>query len=139
MGNLWARSRDAVDAANAQKELPGRNQDDLAMDEDNDSESGKYEAPTIPALAIALGKAERARQRGLPVLPGESTSASISSDCSSDEENSLLHCGNCGTEAALDRPHLLCKKCGEQHYCSKKCQKADWPKHKKRCLTSTSA
>ena len=43
MGNLLARSRDAVDAANAQKELPGRNQDDLAMDEDNDSDDDSYD------------------------------------------------------------------------------------------------
>ena len=139
MGNSWARSKDAVNAANAQRALPTKHQDDQVTYEDSNTKSSNFTAPTIPALAFALHETERARQRGLPVLSGESTSTSISSDCSSDEEYSLLHCGNCGTEATTDKHLLLCGKCFQQHYCSKECHKAHWSKHKKRCPALTSA
>lgn len=139
MGNSWARSKDAVKAANAQRALPSKHQDDQGVDEDSNTEGPNFRAPTIPALAFALRETERARQRGLPVLPGESTSTSVSSDCSSDEQNDLLNCGSCGIEPTIDRPLLLCGKCNEQRYCSRECQKAHWSRHKKCCQALASA
>lgn len=138
MGNLWARSRDAVDAANAQRVHSRKDHGDQTTDEESNTEGRNFTAPTIPALASALRKTERARQRGLPVLPGEFSSTSVSSDCSSDEMIEPLICGNCGLVATLEKPLLLCGKCIEQRYCSKECQKAHWSKHKKRCLVPTS-
>ena len=66
-------------------------------------------------------------------------SASSSSDIKWGDLDDKPRCGNCGTEESLDKPLSSCKKCGEEHYCNKKCQKAHWYEHKKRCLTSGSA
>jgi hypothetical protein len=139
MGNMWAKSRDAADAADAQRALANKNQDDQAADEDKGTESRGYGGPTISGLASAMSKAERDRRRGLPVLSGEFTLSSTTSGSSDAGTDNLLNCGNCDTVATLDKPLLLCGRCGEQHYCSRNCQKAHWSEHKKRCLTPTPA
>jgi hypothetical protein len=139
MGNQWAKSRAAVDEANAQRELWDNNHDYQPTEEDDDSEGRTYAGPTISGIALAMYKAERDRQRGLPVLSEEFTPSSTTSDSSNAEMNNMSDCGNCGTEAPLNRPLSLCGKCSEQHYCSRKCQREHWSEHKKRCQASTSS
>ncbi|KAI9032455.1 hypothetical protein DFJ74DRAFT_654425 [Hyaloraphidium curvatum] len=51
------------------------------------------------------------------------------------ERNEVLgvpthHCQNC---RAATRLNMRCSRCHHAHYCSRKCQKAHWPKHKKKC------
>ena len=47
------------------------------------------------------------------------------------EEYTFNRCGGCGIERmeAMNR----CSRCKAVNYCSKACQKTDWPKHKKVC------
>ena len=41
-------------------------------------------------------------------------------------------CYNCSS--TIERNKMLtCARCGEAHYCSRSCQKDDWPMHKERC------
>mmetsp|Transcript_28094 Transcript_28094/g.62896 ORF Transcript_28094/g.62896 Transcript_28094/m.62896 type:complete len:464 (+) Transcript_28094:271-1662(+) len=42
-------------------------------------------------------------------------------------------CANCGVEQDDDVEIRACSKCKADGYCSKKCQLAHWPKHKKSC------
>jgi hypothetical protein len=42
---------------------------------------------------------------------------------------SCAHCGKSGSEVSLK----LCAKCGNAFYCSRDCQLAAWPEHKKSC------
>ncbi|KAJ6470402.1 hypothetical protein C8R45DRAFT_1078463 [Mycena sanguinolenta] len=49
-------------------------------------------------------------------------------------------CSGCGkSEEVLggDRPLCKCSKCHSARYCSKDCQKRDWPEHKKTCGNET--
>ena len=44
----------------------------------------------------------------------------------------VKRCRNCSKiseQAAL----FICSRCGRSHYCSKKCQKEDWKRHKPEC------
>jgi len=40
----------------------------------------------------------------------------------------IAKCEKCQKEA-----ELKCSKCRTAYYCDKKCQKEDWPEHKKNC------
>ena len=42
---------------------------------------------------------------------------------------SFHDCAHCGAGSARS----LCGRCRGSHYCSKKCQRADWPQHKRNC------
>jgi hypothetical protein len=68
---------------------------------------------------------------------GTSSAESASAGSSDDDLDAMPACGNCGMEATFEKPLFVCKKCDSQHYCTKKCQKAHWPTHKKLCSTST--
>jgi hypothetical protein len=47
------------------------------------------------------------------------------------------HCGTC-TKAVPEVAELkVCKTCRAMHYCSKECQRADWPRHKMECFASS--
>jgi hypothetical protein len=116
MGNAWAKARNAVNEEDAQKALRNRNQDDQSTDDDDNPEGHGNGRSTDSGLAT----------------PSSTTSVS-----SSTETNIKPECGNCGIEAPLNRPPLLCGRCNEQHYCSRKCQKEHWSEHKYRCLGST--
>lgn len=53
-----------------------------------------------------------------------------------DDVNAMLNrnvCASCGKPASL-----RCARCKSVHYCSKECQKADWPSHKRSCVASAS-
>ncbi|EIN09090.1 SET domain-containing protein [Punctularia strigosozonata HHB-11173 SS5] len=44
------------------------------------------------------------------------------------------HCSSCAAPASPERPQLKrCAKCHVVHYCSQKCQNADWKAHKPEC------
>lgn len=43
-------------------------------------------------------------------------------------------CSNCGNPGTEKKPLKKCTQCRCNEYCSRKCQKADWPKHKAGCL-----
>lgn len=109
MGNLWAKSSAKVNADAAKKPSPVTKPDNLTIDSDHQDE-------------IALP---------------ESASASDSDDGSGKNLNAVPKCGNCGMDATPEKSLSLCRKCSNQHYCSKKCQKAHWSIHKKLCLAST--
>ncbi|KAI4746507.1 hypothetical protein E4T50_03230 [Aureobasidium sp. EXF-12298] len=109
MGNVWANSGDRVDADAAKKLSRVTELDNQTTD--SDDEDGTSSA--------------------------ESASASDSAGSSDDDLDAMPACGNCGMEATFEKPLFVCKKCDSQHYCTKKCQKAHWPTHKKLCSTST--
>jgi hypothetical protein len=106
MGNAWAKARNAVD------------QGDQVVDEEDNSESRTYGGPTISGLASALEEDEHDSQRDLSSHFEESAPTSVSGS-SNDEANSKRECGNCGIEAPLNRPPLLCGRCNEQSYCGR--------------------
>lgn len=39
----------------------------------------------------------------------------------------------CATDVCLKRAHSKCARCGHSWYCSRACQKKDWPLHKTVC------
>ena len=48
-------------------------------------------------------------------------------------------CGKCSATTASESkvaPLLQCARCKKQWYCSKACQRMDWPEHKASCFTS---
>ena len=47
----------------------------------------------------------------------------------------MTPCTRCGGETRT----FVCLGCGEAHYCSRRCQKRDWPRHKQLCLLSERA
>jgi hypothetical protein len=118
MGNAWAKARNAVNDEDAQEALWNGSQHDQSTDDDDNPEGHENRGPTDSGLAT----------------PGSTTSGS-----SNTETNSMSDCGSCGIAAPLNRRPLLCSKCNEQHYCSRKCQKEHWSEHKKRYLGSTSS
>jgi hypothetical protein len=126
MGNAWAKARNAVD------------QGKQVMDEEYNSESQTFGGPTISDLDSALDEDEHDRQSDLSAHFETSAPTSVSGN-SNDEINSRRGCGNCGIEAPLNQPPLLCGRCNEQSYCGRYCQKAHWSEHKKHCLPSTSS
>jgi splicing suppressor protein 51 len=48
-----------------------------------------------------------------------------------------INCVNCGLiQQDGEKPLKKCAKCLSVHYCSRDCQKADWKKHKKSCVSA---
>merc|ERR1712098_905000 len=45
----------------------------------------------------------------------------------------LVKCANCGTSEKSEKQFQKCSRCGFVFYCSKACQKSDWPNHKQIC------
>ncbi|KAH9827212.1 hypothetical protein Tdes44962_MAKER03022 [Teratosphaeria destructans] len=49
-----------------------------------------------------------------------------------------LSCGRCHRpQAHLSGPLQLCSRCRSIRYCSRDCQRRDWPSHKPQCQTGT--
>ena len=49
------------------------------------------------------------------------------------EERMMMYCANCGTAGSDDIKLMKCMACHLVRYCSAKCQKDHWQKHKKEC------
>ena len=47
-----------------------------------------------------------------------------------------MQCQNCGVWQGMATKFMRCSGCTDVHYCSKACQHADWPRHKKSCKRS---
>merc|ERR1712098_190216 len=45
----------------------------------------------------------------------------------------LVKCANCGTSEKSEKQFKKCSRCGFVFYCSKACQRSDWPNHKQIC------
>merc|ERR1712098_81257 len=45
----------------------------------------------------------------------------------------LVKCANCGVLEKSEKQFQKCSRCGFVFYCSKACQKSDWPNHKQIC------
>src|SRR4051812_40903427 len=43
-------------------------------------------------------------------------------------------CFTCKKESETGKPFMVCTKCGIARYCTKECQKRDWPTHKLLCV-----
>lgn len=53
------------------------------------------------------------------------------------QENKAKLCASCDRDKAVNRSSLLiCSRCHTARYCSQKCQRADWKKHKKVCMST---
>lgn len=48
-----------------------------------------------------------------------------------------MSCNNCKTNEKIDEPFNVCARCQKTKYCSKKCQKEDWKRHKVICKKCT--
>lgn len=72
-----------------------------------------------PWAGMARSLNEKKRQRG-PITQGD-VDAMLNTNT----------CASCGKPASL-----RCARCKKVHYCSKECQKADWPSHKRVCVAS---
>ena len=87
-------------------------------------------ALTVASVATAL---EKARCCVLPSIPSAvGTSAPISPD-QPHASVERVGCAGCGARAAATAPLLRCTGCRQQWYCSRACQRADWPDHKGGC------
>ena len=46
----------------------------------------------------------------------------------------LRYCDRCGRQDTQDKPFKRCGRCNVPAYCSRECQKADWPAHRPLCV-----
>ena len=49
------------------------------------------------------------------------------------EKYLMAMCENCGKHEHGDVKHMKCSRCKLRYYCSRECQKQDWPNHKQMC------
>jgi hypothetical protein len=45
----------------------------------------------------------------------------------------LVRCANCEKKEKLEKEFQKCSRCNSVYYCSKICQRTDWPSHKQIC------
>merc|ERR1712098_443921 len=49
------------------------------------------------------------------------------------KNRALVSCANCRTSEKSEKQFQKCSRCRSVFYCSKACQKSDWPNHKQIC------
>lgn len=58
----------------------------------------------------------------------EEKSGSVANDCGEEKDGTNI-CGSCGSQGSFQK----CSRCKAVFYCSKECQRKDWPTHKYSC------
>merc|ERR1712098_470382 len=67
------------------------------------------------------------------LIASESEAEMIKTDCILEKALALVKCANCGVFEESEKQFQKCSRCGFVFYCSKACQKSDWPNHKQIC------
>merc|ERR1712098_496274 len=67
------------------------------------------------------------------LIATESYAEKMKSDRLVGNFRALVKCANCGVLEKSEKEFQKCSRCGFVFYCSKACQKSDWPNHKQIC------
>merc|ERR1712098_459837 len=67
------------------------------------------------------------------LIPTESQVENMKSHRFVGNFRALVKCASCGVLEKLEKEFQKCSRCGFVFYCSKACQKSDWPNHKQIC------
>jgi len=67
------------------------------------------------------------------ILPSESFAECLKSSSVFGKVRALVKCANCKNLEKLEKEFQKCSRCGLVFYCSKACQRNDWPNHKQLC------
>jgi len=94
-----------------------------------------------PAKAVGAKTATLPRRPGgLAALVAEAQAATarvLAAERAAGETAEATHCANCGIPP--DEQPLHCSQCMRTYYCSRECQREDWPLHKQSCERRPSA
>merc|ERR1712098_629117 len=69
----------------------------------------------------------------LSLIASESENECMKTNRFVGKARALVKCANCGVLEKSERQFQKCSRCGFVFYCSKVCQKSDWPNHKQVC------
>merc|ERR1712098_668674 len=67
------------------------------------------------------------------LIPSESEAEKMKTHKFWGKVRALMKCANCGALEKSEKQFQKCSRCGFVFYCSKACQKSDWPIHKQIC------
>merc|ERR1712098_720771 len=64
------------------------------------------------------------------LIASEFKAQKMKTHCILGKTRALVKCANCGVLEKSEKQFQKCSRCGFVFYCSKACQKSDWPNHK---------